>query len=87
MKGGAVASIALLIVSVGCFVAAGYCYLSMIDVYENLKNFGLEDQYYTHERIRDTVFNLRYGMVRFIVGGLAAGATGLLLFFRRARKS
>ena len=77
--------LALLLVGAACFAVAGYSYWAMIEMYESLKSYGLEDQYYSHERIGKTVNSLRFGVIQYSLSGIVFVAASAITLIRRRR--
>jgi hypothetical protein len=65
------------------FVAAGYCYWALSDLFETLKYYGLESQYYTHEEVVATASNLKFGIAKFVAIGMVSWVAAFVLVVRR----
>ncbi len=83
MNRNVVAAFVLLLVSVVCFSAAGYCFWAINDVYETLKYYGLESQYDNHDGITETINNFRFGMIKYSLGGLFCVFVAMILLIRK----
>ncbi len=69
------------------FSAAGYYYWALSDLYELLRYYGLEGQYYTHSGVMETASNLRFGMAKFLFAGAVSWiCAGYLIARRQKRK-
>ena len=75
-----------LVTGVVCFVIAAFAYHSLQNVYEVFAYYGAnEKMYLSNPEIAEMIFNLKYGIVKFLVFGIISW--GLSLFFYLKRNS
>ncbi len=80
-------SISLLILGIFFFGIAGYCYWTILDLHRTFGYYGLEEKdYLLSANIAETLANLKYGIVKFLILGTAAWISGFIFFLKRNNK-
>ena len=80
-------SISLLILGIFFFGIAGYCYWTILDLHESFGYYGLEEKdYLLSANVSETLANLKYAIVKFLIFGMTAWILGFVFFLKRNKK-
>ena len=55
-------------------------------MFETLAYYSLEKEYYKHQGLGTTVFNLKFAIVKFLILGILSWAAGVIVFIKRKSK-
>ena len=80
-----ISSILLTTVGIVCFVIAVYLYGSLQELFDLFAHYGLEEQYYSNPKVLETVFNLKFGIIKFTIIGFASLILSIILFLKRKK--
>ncbi len=77
----------LLFVGLVCFGISGYVYMTLQNFYETFAYYGISDEnLYLSEKVAKTIFDLKYGIVKFLIFGIIAWLISLFLFIKSRKK-
>jgi hypothetical protein len=87
MKKFSILTIILVLAGIACFSVAGYLYSTLRDYYEMFVYYNIESQLLTNSEVRLTVYNLKFGILKFSIFGIAAWIAALMFFLRRKKRN
>ncbi len=76
-------SVILIPVGISCFAVAGYFYWTLNQLFETLAYYGLQEQSNSNPKTAATVFDLKFGVVKFSILGAAAWILSIIFFLKR----
>ncbi len=80
-------SLLLLLIGLFCFGIALYSYWTLQNMYEIFAYYGAGEKVFLEDaEIARTLFNLKFGIIKFLTFGLIAWVVGLIFFVKRNNK-
>jgi len=77
-------SILLLVVGLFFFGIAGYSYWTILDLHKTFGYYGLKEKdYLLSANVAETFASLKFGIVKFLILGVAAWVSGFIFFLKR----
>ena len=88
MTKGKVVSIVLALLGVACLGLAGYFYWTMQSMLDTFAYYGVsENSVMDHPESSRAIWNLRFGVIQFVIGGIALFTASVFVFIRTKRRN
>jgi uncharacterized membrane protein SpoIIM required for sporulation len=80
-------SIIMFIGGLACFCIAGYVYWVYLGLFKTLAYYGLPDSTaYSDPKFATTVFNLKFGIIKYIILGIIGILSGIFFSLKEIQK-
>jgi hypothetical protein len=86
MKKSSVWAIIFFLSGIVCFLIAGYFFQTYQNIFKTFASYGVpEIVIYSNEELANAILNLKFGIAKFIIIGLAALIAGAFFIWRRVK--
>lgn len=70
-----------------CFGVSGYVFVTLQNFYKTFAYYGISDEnLYLNENVAEIIFNLKYGIIKYLLFGITAWLVSLFLVTKSRKR-